>query len=133
MIHRAIYGSIERFFGILIEHYIGKFPLWLAPIQARILTVADRFNLYAKRLKEELEKSSIRVELDARTESVEYKVRDAQLQKIPLILTVGEKEEKNGTVAVRTLDGNVKFGVKVNELVKKILENVEKKKEKFEL
>ncbi len=133
MIHRAIYGSIERFFGILIEHYAGKFPLWLAPIQARILTVADRFNLYAQKVKEELEKNNLRVELDTRTESVEYKVRDAQLQKIPLILTVGEKEEKNGTIAVRTLDGNVKFGVKVPDLIKKINENVEKKKEKFEL
>ena len=133
MIHRAIYGSIERFFGILIEHYAGKFPLWLAPMQARILTVADRFNLYAKKIKEELEKSNLKVELDTRTESVEYKVRDAQLQKIPLILTVGEKEEKNGTIAVRTLDGNVKFGVKVNDLIKKINENVENKKENFEI
>ncbi len=133
MIHRAIFGSIERFFGILIEHYAGKFPLWLAPVQARILTVADRFSLYANKIKEELEKNNIRVEIDARTESVEYKVREAQLQKIPLILTVGEKEEKNETVAVRTLDNNVKFGVKVNGLIKEILGNVEKKKEKFEI
>jgi threonyl-tRNA synthetase len=133
MIHRTILGSIERFFGVLIEHYAGKFPLWLAPIQARILTVADRFNLYAKKVKEELEKNDLRVELDARTESVEYKVRDAQLQKIPIILTVGEKEEKNNSVAVRTLDGKVKFGVKADDLIKKIVENVENKKEKLEL
>lgn len=133
IIHRVIYGSIERFFGILIEHYAGKFPLWLAPIQARILTVADRFNPYAQKIKEELEKNNLRVELDTRTESVEYKVRGAQLQKIPIVLNVGEKEEKNDTVAVRTLDGNVKFGVKVNELVKKILENVENKKEKVDI
>lgn len=133
IIHRVIYGSIERFFGILIEHYAGKFPLWLAPIQARILTVADRFNLYAKEIKEELEKNNLRVELDTRTESVEYKVRGAQLQKIPLILTVGEKEEKNETVAVRTLDNKVKFGVKANVLIKEVLDNIEKKKEKFEI
>ena len=133
MIHRTVLGSMERFFGVLIEHYAGKFPLWLAPIQARILTVADRFNLYAQKIKEELEKNNLRVELDTRTESVEYKVRDAQLQKIPLILTVGEKEEKNGTIAVRTLDGNVKFGVKVSDLIKKINENVENKKEKVEI
>ena len=118
IIHRVIYGSIERFFGILIEHYSGKFPLWLAPVQARILTVANRFDLYAKKIKEELEKNNLRVELDIRTESVEYKVRGAQLQKIPIILTVGEKEEKNETVAVRTLDNKVKFGVKVNVLIK---------------
>lgn len=131
MIHRTVLGSMERFFGVLIEHYAGKFPLWLAPIQARILTVADRFNLYAKKIKEELEKNNLRVELDTRTESVEYKVRDAQLQKIPLILTAGEKEEKNDTIAVRTLDGKVKFGVEVNDLIKEVLDNVEKKKEKF--
>jgi len=133
IIHRVVYGSIERFFGILIEHYAGRFPLWLAPVQARILTVANRFDLYAEKIKEELEKNNIRTDLDTRTESVEYKVRDAQLQKIPLILTVGEKEEKSNTVAVRTLDGKVKFNVKVEDLVKKILDNIEKKKEKFEI
>ena len=133
IIHRVIYGSIERFFGILIEHYAGKFPLWLAPVQARILTVANRFDLYAEKIKEELEKNNIRVEMDTRTESVEYKIRDAQLQKIPLMLTVGEKEEKNETVAVRTLDGNVKFGVKISDLVEKIIKNIENKKEKIEI
>ena len=105
----------------------------MAPVQARILTVENRFDLYAKKIKEELEKNNLRVELDIRTESVEYKVRGAQLQKIPIILTVGEKEEKNETVAVRTLDNKVKFGVKVNVLIKEILDNIEKKKEKFEL
>jgi threonyl-tRNA synthetase len=133
MIHRAIYGSIERFFGILIEHYAGKFPLWLSPVQARIITVADRFDLYAKKIKEELDKNSIRSELDLRKESVGYKVREAQMQKIPLIINVGEKEEKNNTVAVRTLDGKVKFNVKVKDLVKQIVYTVEMKEEKFGL
>ena len=133
MIHRTILGSIERFFGILIEHYAGKFPLWLAPVQARILTVADRFNLYAKKIKKELERSSIRMELDTRVESVSYKVREAQLQKIPIILIVGEKEEKSNTVAIRTLDNKVKFNVKVKDLINRILDNIEKKKEKFEI
>jgi threonyl-tRNA synthetase len=133
MLHRTIYGSLERFLGILIEHYAGKFPLWLAPVQARILTVADRFNLYANKIKEELEKNKVRVELDTRTESVSYKVREAQLQKIPIMINVGEKEEKNSTVAVRTLDNKVKFGVKVKDLIKKISDNIEKKGEKFEI
>ena len=133
MIHRTIYGSLERFLAILIEHYAGKFPLWLAPVQARILTVADRFALYANRVKEELEKNNLRVEVDARTESVGYKVREAQLQKIPIIINVGEKEEKNGTVAVRTLDNKLHFNVKIDDLIKKILDNVEKKEEKFGL
>jgi len=133
MIHRTLIGSIERFLGILIEHYAGKFPLWLAPIQVKILTVADRFNLYATKIKEELDKNNLRVELDTKTESVSYKVRAAQLQKIPIILIVGEKEEKNNTIAVRTLDNKVKFNVKVNDLVDRILDNIEKKIEKFEL
>ena len=133
IIHRVIYGSIERFLGILIEHFAGKLPLWLAPVQVRILTVADRFDKYAIKIREEFEKNNLRVELDTRTESVGYKVREAQLQKIPLILTVGEKEEKNQTVAVRTLDNKVYFDVKIDDLLKKILKNIEEKKIRFEM
>ena len=133
MIHRTILGSIERFLGILIEHYAGKFPLWLAPVQVKILTVADRFNLYAKKIKEELERDNLRVELDTRTESVGRKVWEAQLQKIPIIINVGEKEEKNKTVAVRTLNNKLHFNVKVKDLVNKIIYNVEKKEESFKL
>jgi len=133
MVHRTIYGSFERFIGILIEHYAGRFPLWISPVQARVLTVADRFEGYAKKVKEELEKNGLRVELDARTESVNYKVREAQLQKIPLILNVGEKEEKQKTVAVRTSDNKLHFGVKVKELVKKVNKNVEGKEQEFKL
>ncbi len=132
IIHRVVYGSIERFLGILIEHFEGKFPLWLAPIQVRILTVADRFEKYANKIKEELEKHDLRIEVDVRTESVGYKVREAQAQKIPLILTVGEKEEKNKTLAVRTLDNKVYFGVKIKDFLKKVLENVKEKKAKVE-
>jgi len=133
LIHRTILGSVERFLGVLIEHYAGKFPIWLAPIQARILTIADRFNLYAKKIKGELERDNIRVELDLRVESVNYKVREAQLQKIPIIIIVGEKEEKSNTVAVRTLDNKVKFNVKIKELSNRVLDNINKKKEKFEI
>ena len=133
MLHRTILGSIERFSGILIEHYAGKFPLWLAPVQIRILTVADRFEKYANKIKEELTKHKLRVEVDARTESVGYKVREAQLQKIPLVINVGEKEEKQGTVAVRTLDNKLHFGVKVEDLIKKIKKNVEDKGQEFKL
>jgi len=133
MIHRALLGSIERFIGILIEHYAGKLPLWLCPVQIRILTVADRFEKYATQVKQELEKNSIRVELDSRTESVSYKVRDAQAQKIPLIVTVGEKEEKNDAVAIRTLDNKVYFDVKIEEFLKNVSKNIEAKKVKFEM
>ena len=133
MIHRTILGSLERFLGILIEHYAGKFPLWITPVQAKIITVADRFKLYAKKIKEELERDNIRVELDTKTESVSYKVREAQSQKIPIIIIVGEKEEANETVAVRTLDNKVKFDVKVKDLINKIIKNVEYKEEVFKL
>ncbi|MBI2541683.1 threonine--tRNA ligase [Candidatus Woesearchaeota archaeon] len=133
MIHRALLGSLERFIGILVEHYAGKLPLWLAPVQIKILTVADRFEKYADGIKKKIEKNGLRVEIDARTESVGYKVREAQANKIPLILTVGEKEENNGTVAVRTSDNKVYFDVKAGELLKKILENVEGKKVRFEI
>ena len=117
----------------MIEHYAGKFPLWLAPVQVKILTVADRFNLYATKIKEELDKNNLRVELDTKTESVSYKVRAAQLQKIPIILIVGEKEEQNSTIAVRTLDNKVKFNVKVNDLVDRILDNIDKKETTFKI
>ena len=133
IIHRVIYGSIERFLGILIEHFAGKFPLWLAPVQVKILTVADRFGKYADKIKKEFEKNDVRVEVDSRTESVGYKVREAQHQKIPLILTVGEKEEKNNTIAVRTLDNKVYFDVKVDDLVEKVLKNIGEKKVKVEM
>lgn len=133
MIHRALLGSIERFIGILVEHYAGKLPLWIAPVQVKILTVADRFEKYAAKLKEQFEKNSIRAEVDSRTESLGYKVREAQLNKIPLILTVGEKEEKNNSVAVRTMDNKVYFDVKADDLLKKILKNIGEKKVGAEL
>jgi len=128
VIHRAPLSTHERFIAFLIEHYAGKFPLWLAPVQARILTVADRFEDYANKIKEEFEKNNLRFEVDARTESVGYKVREAQSQKIPLIITVGEKEEKNGTVAVRTFDNKVYFDVHVQNFLSKVLENIKEKK-----
>lgn len=133
MLHRTVLGSIERFLGILIEHFAGKFPLWISPVQIRILTVADRFNDYANKLKQKFDEHNLRVEVDSRTESIGKKVREAQLEKIPLILTVGGKEEKDGTVAVRTLDGNVHFDVKVDEFLKEVLNNIKEKKIKVEI
>ncbi|MBA3064039.1 threonine--tRNA ligase [Candidatus Woesearchaeota archaeon] len=127
MIHRTIYGSIERFMGILIEHYAGKFPLWLSPTQAVILNINDSHIPYGEKVKQELEKSNIRVETDFRAETMPKKVREAQLKKIPLIITVGDKEVKNKTVAVRTLDGKVYFGIKTEDLIKKMQEIIDNK------
>ena len=108
MIHRTIYGSLERFIGILIEHYTGKFPLWLSPVQVKILAVADRFNDYAKQVKDELTQNGFRVELDSRSETLSKKVREAQLEKVNYILVVGEQEVTDKTVTVRTRNNEVK-------------------------
>jgi threonyl-tRNA synthetase len=111
MIHRTVFGSIERFLGILIEHFAGRFPLWLAPVQAAILPINDDLIPYANEVKSELEKAELRVEVDDRAESLNKKIREAQLNQIPLILTIGGKEKDSGTLSVRTLDGHVKYGV----------------------
>lgn len=105
MIHRAVLGSLERFFGVLIEHYAGKFPLWLSPVQARIVTLSDKFTSYGEHVMKALKAESIRVELDSSAETLNKKIREAQLAQIPYILVVGEKEQKDKAVAVRTLDG----------------------------
>ena len=104
MIHRVVFGSIERFIGILIEHYAGKFPTWLAPVQAKILPVSDKFADYAKKVSAELKEKGVRVEVDDRDEKLGYKIRQAQLQKVPYMLIVGEKEQNEGTVSVRKRD-----------------------------
>jgi threonyl-tRNA synthetase len=101
MVHRALYGSIERFFGILIEHYAGAFPVWLSPIQAVVLPITDRQNEYARSVQKQLEDAGIRSEIDDRSEKVNLKIREAQLQKVPYMLVVGDREQQNGQVAVR--------------------------------
>jgi threonyl-tRNA synthetase len=127
MIHRTVFGSIERFLGILIEHFAGKFPLWLAPVQATILPINDDLILYANEVKSELEKAELRVEVDDRAESLNKKVREAQLNQIPLILTIGAKEKDGGTLAVRTLDGHVKYGVSHDMFLNTVGEHIRKR------
>jgi threonyl-tRNA synthetase len=101
MVHRALYGSIERFFGILIEHYAGAFPVWLAPVQAIVLPITDRQTEYARDVRKQLDAAGIRATVDERSEKVNLKIRDAQLQKIPYMLVVGDREQQSGKVAVR--------------------------------
>ncbi len=101
MVHRALYGSIERFFGILIEHYAGAFPVWLAPVQAIVLPITDRQTEYARSIQKQLDNAGIRVTVDDRNEKVNFKIREAQMQKIPYMLVVGDREQQNGQVAVR--------------------------------
>ena len=127
MIHRVAFGSIERFIGILIEHFAGAFPMWLAPEQVRILPISDKFLDKANEIKQKLFDAGIRVSLDDRAEKVGYKIREAQLKKIPYMLIVGEKEVESGTVSVRSRkDGDLGV-VSVDEFIKKALEEIETK------
>ena len=102
MIHRVVFGSIERFIGILIEHFAGAFPTWLAPVQVKVLPISDKYMDYAQSVKEKLDEAGIRAEVDVRSEKIGYKIREAQTAKIPYMLVVGQKEEEEGTVAVRS-------------------------------
>ncbi|MBO5095049.1 MAG: threonine--tRNA ligase [Lachnospiraceae bacterium] len=104
MIHRVIYGSIERFIGILIEHFAGKFPVWLSPVQVKVLSISDKNAAYAESVYDALRKSGVRCELDIRSEKIGYKIRQARLEKSPYIVVVGEKEEAQGLVSVRCRD-----------------------------
>jgi len=133
MIHRVIYGSIERFLGILIEHFAGRFPLWMAPVQAIVLAMNDDMVAYARDVQALLEDTGVRTELDARTESIGKKVRDAQVQKIPLMLTVGPKEQASQTLSVRTLDGKVFLGVAPDTFLAKVREHVGKRSREPEI
>ena len=101
MVHRALLGSLERFFGVLIEHYAGAFPLWLAPVQAVVIPVAERHQEYAHAVAEKLRAPGVRVQVDDRSEKMGYKIREAQVQKIPYMLVVGDKEVAAGNVSVR--------------------------------
>jgi len=105
VIHRAILGSFERFIAILIEHYSGAFPLWLAPIQAIVLPISDRHLDYARTVRKNLQDGGLRVDLDERQEKIGYKIREAQLQKVPYMLVVGDREAETGSVSVRTRAG----------------------------
>ena len=124
MIHRVIYGSIERFFGILTEHFAGKFPLWLSPVQAKLLPINDDLTAYANEVKAFLETGGMRVETDDRTESLNRKIREAQLEYVPLILTIGAKERESGTLSIRTLDGSVKYGVARDAFLARVRDHI---------
>ncbi len=124
MIHRVIYGSLERFFGILVEHFAGKFPLWLAPVQAVLLPINQDLADYADTVKEKLEDAGIRCETDKRNETLKKKVRDAQLAYVPLIITIGDKEKESGALSVRTLDGKVKMGISMDDFLSPVLHHI---------
>jgi len=127
MIHRALLGSLERFMGVLIEHYGGAFPLWLAPVQAVVIPIADRHGDYARSVEERLASAGFRVETDARNERMNARIRDAQLQKVPYMLVVGDREAQAGTVAVRLRSGENLGPMEVDALVERMRAEVERR------
>jgi len=133
MIHRAILGSLERFFGILIEHYNGSFPLWLAPVQVKIIPIADRHNAYADTLLEKFRDEGMRSEVDRRREKMGYKIRDAETHKVPLILVVGDREVEQEKVSVRVHTLGDRGQMDVNEFLEKSWELIKNKSLKTEL
>ena len=128
MVHRALLGSVERFFGVLIEHYAGSFPAWLAPVQVKVLPITDNQMEYAKSVVEQLEEAGIRVELDERNEKIGFKIREAQLEKVPYMLVIGQKEADAGKVAVRERKGGDQGQHDLDAFVARVLEDVETKR-----
>ena len=124
MLHRVIFGSIERFIGILIEQYAGAFPTWLAPVQVKILTIADRHVDYAKKLIKEMSSKGIRVELDDREEKMGYKIREAQLQKVPYMLIIGDKEVEENKASMRSRDKGDLGSIEKEKFIEKIEEEI---------
>lgn len=123
MIHRVAFGSIERFIGILIEHFAGKFPTWLAPVQVKVLPVSDKFADYAQKVTDELKAAGIRVEQDSRSEKLGYKIREAQMEKVPYMIIVGEKEVEEQVVSVRKRDEGDIGSMGLKEFAEKVLED----------
>lgn len=127
MIHRTIMGSLERFMGVLVEHFSGKFPVWLAPVQVAVIPISAKNNKYAKQVAGKLKQKGIRVDTDLSDNTMDYKIREAQLQKIPYMIVVGDKEEKGKNISVRSRDGKVKHDVTLKDFLKQITEEIEKK------
>ena len=128
MIHRVVYGSIERFIGILIENYAGAFPAWLAPEQVRVLPITDKFNDYAQQIVDKMDALKIRASVDSRNEKIGYKIREAQVKKVPYMLVVGAKEVESGTVSVRSRDRGEEGSMAVDAFIAKLEEEIKSKK-----
>ena len=120
MIHRVVFGSIERFIGVITEHFAGAFPTWLSPVQVTVLPITDRSAEWAKEVLAKLEQSGVRAEIDLRNEKIGYKIREAQMQKIPYMLVVGDKEAESGSVAVRTRTGEDLGAMPLDEFLAKV-------------
>jgi threonyl-tRNA synthetase len=127
MVHRALFGSVERFFGVLIEHYAGAFPLWLAPVQVGLVPISEKHLDYAATVKAKLEAAGLRVELDARNEKMNAKIREFTLQKVPFVLVMGDKEAASEAVSVRTRGKGDEGSVALVDFIRRATELVEQK------
>lgn len=128
VIHRAAYGSVDRFIGILIEHFTGAFPLWIAPVQVKLLPVSDKYIDYALQVKQMLEGKGIRTEVDGRSEKLGYKIREAQLEKVPYMFVLGENEKNSGTVSVRKRGAGDLGAKEPAEIIQALKEEIRAKK-----
>lgn len=124
MVHRVIYGSLERFLGVIIEHFAGSFPTWLSPVQVRVLPISDKHVKYAEKVRKDLEKEDVRVEIDDSVSTVQYKIRDAQMEKVPYMLVLGDKEVKKKKITVRTRDGKVKYDQSFEKFKKDLIKEI---------
>ena len=127
VLHRAIYGSFERFLGILTEHFTGAFPVWLSPVQVKLLPIADKHIEYSRKVAEELISKGIRAEVDDRSERLQAKIREATLQKIPYLGIIGDKEIENNSVSIRLRDGEDLGNLDLSHFLQKIEEEIDKK------
>ena len=124
MLHRAIFGSLERFLGILIEHHAGKLPTWLAPVQAVVLNITDHQHEYVQRVTETLKKQGLRVESDLRNEKVGFKIREHTLQRVPYLLVAGDREAGSSSLAVRTRNGKDLGAISVDTIAQRLADEV---------
>jgi threonyl-tRNA synthetase len=127
MSHRALFGSIERFFGVLTEHYAGAFPAWLAPVQVRGIPVAEAFEPYLAEIIKGFRSAGIRAEMDSSADRMQKKIRNAQLEKIPFMMIIGEEDQSNGTVSFRYRNGDQKNGIAIESAINEVLENIKNK------
>lgn len=127
VIHRVIFGSIERFIGVLIEHFAGKFPTWIAPIQVKVLPISEKFHDYAKEVSNSLSENNIRVEFDGRVEKIGYKIREARNERVPYILVIGEKEQGEGNISIRSRKNGDEGGASLSEFISRVKGEIDNK------
>lgn len=126
VIHRAVFGSIDRFMGILTEHYSGAFPLWLSPVQVKLLPVSVVHDEYAEQVRRQLAAAGLRVEVDSRNEKLGYRIREAQLEKIPYMLVLGDQEQNDGTISVRSRAENALSTLRAQEFIQQLTARIDR-------